>query len=51
MWIDGNLLIIDIYRLWDAIWKGVLIALPIWCTYLVIKIKITDWLNKRRITR
>ena len=48
MWIDSNLLIIDIYRLWDAIWKGVLIALPIWIFYIIVKIKIIEILKRRR---
>ena len=47
MWIDGNLLIIDIYRLFSATWKGVLLATPIWICWLMIKIKWQMWRESR----
>ena len=45
---ESGILVLDLYKLFDSMWKGVLIAIPIWCTYLIIKIKIIDMLNKRR---
>jgi hypothetical protein len=41
----------DWYRLFNAVWQGVLIAIPVWIVYIAIKIQITEWLNKRRSTR
>ena len=46
---DKGLFIIDLYMLWGAIWRGVLIAIPIWVMYIVIKIKFLDWYDKRNI--
>ena len=40
---DKGLLVIDLYLLWSAIWKGALIAMPIWFIYIAIKIKFLEW--------
>ena len=39
---------IDFELLWSATWRGILIAIPIWCVYIVIKVKIIDYLDNRR---
>ena len=43
MLIDNGLLVIDLYVLWSATWKGVLLAIPIWIVYIMLKIKFLDW--------
>ena len=40
---DKGLLIIDLYTLWSATWRAMLIAIPIWIIYIMIKIKFLAW--------
>ena len=43
MIVDDGLLIVDLFKLWTAVWQGVLIAIPIWIVYLMLKIKFLEW--------
>ena len=36
------------YELFNATWKGILLAIPVWVCYLIIKIKIMEWLNEKK---
>ena len=33
----------DIYELWSATWRGVLLAIPVWIIFLIIKAKFLEW--------
>ena len=46
MWMNDGLLIINLQALWSATWRGVLLAIPIWVIYLMIKIKFLEWKEK-----
>ncbi len=35
------------YELFNATWKGILLAIPIWIVYIMIKIKVLEWMKSR----
>ncbi len=35
--------------LWSATWRGVLLAIPTWIVYIMIKIKVLEWWEKRGV--
>ena len=35
------------YELFNVTWKGILLAIPIWIVYIMIKIKVLEWMKSR----